>query len=433
MVGDREAILARLKRDLELGAKKEFGSYEESESESESDYNEEEELEPYQTFPTLESHVIKQHGDLTCGMRCLQNMYGAHIVTREEMDNQAQFLEQKESEIADNVEPQYDPDLGDYSVEVLKGVLHSKGKWAQRIDIQKIPSGYFIPAVETNPTFVGYIVAFEGHYVTVKYSKEIYRCIDSLENVPTRMISRESLFKARPGIFCSQDSDDKREVIALLAVGGSPFVEYSLMHDTWSSVPPTVGKYITNIRRVLNPTIKKVKQRAKGNAEVLQWYQQWKNMRKVPGEKCLKYLTLFLRASISDEKTIIVHMDEHQTAIRCNSIQHLIAELVNMQWISPGTEFFLQTPSKTLVDDEGNEPDLHSEGTLEDYGITDGTQITLLTRASLSNQANVGGFYTFKCVVEGTCIGQQHNAYSVRDNEGKVHVIYKQCIETITQ
>ena len=41
MVGDREAILARLKRVLELGAKKEFVLYEDSESESE-----EEELEP---------------------------------------------------------------------------------------------------------------------------------------------------------------------------------------------------------------------------------------------------------------------------------------------------------------------------------------------------------------------------------------------------
>ena len=427
MVGNREVILARLKRDLELGAKKEFVSYEESESE------EEEELEPYQTFPMLESYVIKQHGDLTCGMRCLQNMYGAHIVTREEMDNQAKLLEQQESTFADHVEPKYDPDLGDYSVEVLKALLNVKGKWAQRIDIQKIPAGYFIPAVETNPTFVGYIVAFDGHYVTVKYSKDIYRCIDSLENVPTRMINRESLFKARPGIFCSQDLDDQREVIALLAVGGSPFVEYSLMHATWSRLPPTVGKYVNNIRYILNPMLKKVKQRATGNAEVLQWYQQWKNVRKAPNEKCLKYLTSFLSESITDEKTIIVHMDEHQTAIRCSSMQHLIAELVDMQWISPGTEFFFQTPYKTLVDDEGNEPDLHSEGILEEYGITDGTQITLLTRASMPNQANVGGFYTFKCVVEGTCIGQQHNAYSVRDKKGKVHVIYKQCIETITQ
>ena len=423
MVGDREAILARLKRDLELGANKEFVSYEESESESE-----EEELEPYQTFPMLESPVIKQHGDLTCGMRCLQNMYGAHIVTREEMDSRSKKMEEKSFGV-----PMFNPLYGDYSVEVLKDVLHSKGKWAQRIDIQKIPSGYFIPVLEANPTFVGYIVAFDGHYVTVKYSKDVYRCIDSLENVATRMINRESLFKARPGIFCSQDSDDTREVIALLAVGGSPFVEYSLMHDTWTNIPPSVAKYTDVIHRVLNPRIKKVLKRAAGNTEVLQWYQQWKNVRKAPSENCLKYLTSFLSATISDEKTIIVHMDEHQTAIRCNSMQRLIGELAEMQWITPGTDFFFQTPSKTLVDEDGNEPDFDSEGTLADYGILDGTQITLLTRASLPNQANVGGFYTFRCVVEGTCIGQQHNAYSVRDEKGKVHVIYKQCIETITQ
>lgn len=423
MVGNREEILARLQRDLELGAKKQISS--ESESEEEERV---EDLQPYQTFPDSSSNVIKQHGDLTCGMRCLQNMYGAHIVTREEMNNHSKQLEEKSFG-----EPMYNPLDGDYSLEVLKAVLHQKGKWAQRIDIQKIPSAYFIPTVEANPTFVGYIVAFDGHYVTVKYYKDMYRCIDSLENVSTRTISRETMFKARPGIFCSQDSDDQREVIALLAVGGSPFVEYTLLHDTWTSIPPTVNKYMSSICRILNPTLKKVLKRAAGNTEVLQWYQQWKNMRNPPSEHCLKYLSSVLQDKITGEKTVIIHMNEHQAAIRCNSMQHLIGELVSMQWITPGTEFFFQISSKTLADEEGNEPDLHSGGTLADYGITDGAKITLLTRSSLPNQANVGGFYTFKCMVEGTCIGQQHNAYSVRDTQGKVHVIYKHCIETITQ
>ena len=90
MVGNREEILARLQRDLELGAKKQFSS--ESESEEEERV---EDLQPYQTFPDSSSNVIKQHGDLTCGMRCLQNMYGAHIVTREEMDNHSKQLEEK--------------------------------------------------------------------------------------------------------------------------------------------------------------------------------------------------------------------------------------------------------------------------------------------------------------------------------------------------
>lgn len=423
MVGNREEILARLQRDLELGAKKQISS--ESESEEEERV---EDLQPYQTFPDSSSNVIKQHGDLTCGMRCLQNMYGAHIVTREEMDNHSKQLEEKSFG-----EPMYNPLDGDYSLEVLKAVLHQKGKWAQRIDIQKIPSAYFIPTMEANPTFVGYIVAFDGHYVTVKYYKDMYRCIDSLENVSTRTISRETMFKARPGIFCSQDSDDQREVIALLAVGGSPFVEYTLLHDTWTSIPPTVDKYMSSICRILNPTLKKVLKRAAGNTEVLQWYQQWKNTRKPPSEHCLKYLSSVLQDKITGEKTVIIHMNEHQAAIRCNSMQHLIGELVGMQWITPGTEFFFQISSQTLADEEGNEPDLHSGGTLADYGITDGAKITLLTRSSLPNQANVGGFYTFKCMVEGTCIGQQHNAYSVRDTQGKVHVIYKHCIETITQ
>jgi hypothetical protein len=280
----------------------------------------------------------------------------------------------------------------------------------------------------------------------VKYYKDIYRCIDSLENVSTRTIRRETMFKARPGIFCSQDSDDQREVIALLAVGGSPFVEYTLLHDTWTNIPPTVNEYMDSICRILNPTFKEVLKRAAGNVEVLQWYQHWKTTRKKPSEHCLKYLSSFLQDKINDEKTVIVHMNEHQTAIRCTSMQGLIGELVAMQWITPGTEFFFQTSSETLSDEQGNEAHFHSEGTLANYGIMDGAQITLLSRSSIPTQANVGGsrssiptqanvggFYTFKCTVEGTCIGQQHNAYSVRDTQGKVHVIYKHCIETITR
>ena len=128
MIGNREQILFRLQRDLELGANKNFNYFSTSEERgsvssdspvsSVSSVSSDSSASPYQTFPgTLsEPIVVKQHGDLTCGMRCLQNMYGAYIVTREEMDTSAKQLELKSFG-----ETMFNPQYGDYSIEVLKG------------------------------------------------------------------------------------------------------------------------------------------------------------------------------------------------------------------------------------------------------------------------------------------------------------------------
>jgi hypothetical protein len=104
-----------------------------------------------------------------------------------------------------------------------------------------------------------------------------------------------------------------------------------------------------------------------------------------------------------------------------------------MQWISKGSDFYLQMDSSGIVDDYDNELDFQAEGSLQDFGIADGAVITLNSYSSAvgDTSANIGGFYTFECRIEGTCIGRQHNSYSVRDKEGKVHVVYKKCIQTI--
>jgi len=400
-------------------------------SESESD----EEAEPYQTFPVRknEDSVIKQGHDLTCGMRCLQNMYGAHIVTREEMDTQAKFLEQEEAKFADKVDPKYDPNFGDYSIEVLQSILENKGKWAQRIDIDKIPSDYFVPIVEKNPTFVGYIVALPGHYVVIKYKQQTYKCLDSLKSIATRLIDKQVLLKIRDGrVFCSLDSDDTRPVVALLAVGGSPFVEYSLLHGSWSQSPPTPDKLIMEICNILRPTLMR-NLRTTRDKEVLGWYKNWKTTRVPPSEKTLKHLTTVVRERINTESTVIVKKSDEQAVIRCSSAEGLIKELLQMQWISKGSDFYLQMDSSGIVDDYDNELDFQAEGSLQDFGIADGAVITLNSYSSAVGDtlANIGGFYTFECRIEGTCIGRQHNSYSVRDKEGKVHVVYKKCIQTI--
>jgi hypothetical protein len=430
-IGNREAYLAMLRQEREdARAKRQATVQVHSESEDEP----ETEVEPYQTFPTRrgEDTVIKQGHDLTCGMRCLQNIYGVHIVTREEMDNQAKFLEREESTFADHVEPKYDPVLGDYSVEVLQSVLENKGKWAQRIDIDKIPSDYFVPVVEKNPTFVGYIVALPGHYVVIKYKQQTYKCLDSLKGIASRFIDKRTLLKRRDGaVFCSQDSDDTRPVLALLAIGGSPFVEYSLLHNSWSQSPPSPNKFVTEIGNVVRPNLMK-NIRSTKDKEVLVWYKKWKTMRVPPSEKTLRHLSMVVRERINTERTVIIKKENEQAVICCSSAEGLIKELLQMQWISKGSDFYLKMDSSGVMDEFDNELDLQAEGSLQDFGIVDGSVITLNCHSPTNDPtANIGGFYTFECRIEGTCIGQQHNAYSVRDNEGKVHVVYKKCIQTI--
>ncbi len=432
VIGDRQQYLDMLQRELENAHRKNAPARVSEPEESES----EEETEPYQTFPSTMATdtVVKQDFDLTCGMRCLQNMYGAHIVTRQEMDAKAQFLEQEEAKFVDAVEPKYNPELGDYSVEVLKAVLESKGKWTQRIAIEKIPSEYYVPVLEYNPTFVGYIVAFPGHYVTVKHSNGVYKCIDSLKGVATRMIDRRMLFKPRDGgIYCSQDADDTRRVVALLAVGGSPFVEYSLLHDSWSAQPPSANKYANEIFTLLRPNLtRNLRRTASGGKPVAQWYKRWKTSRIPPSDDVCDFLCAVLRERVSDEKTVIVKRGNEQAAIRCSSVESMVQELLHMQWIAADRPFYFQLAEGLVQDEDGNELDVSAEGPLEHFGLADGSTITLITHATPEDAAKVGGFYTFQCKIEGTCIGQQHNAYSVRDTQGKVHVVYKHCIETIT-
>jgi len=430
IVSNRATYLEMLRQELADATREEILD------ESDSEYESDPEPEPYQTFPTTarqsdtDDTVVKQSNDLTCGMRCLQNMYGIHIVTREEMDNQAKFLQAEEAKLIDNVEPKYDPQLGDYSVEVLQSVLENKGKWTQRVDIDKIPADYFVAVVECNPTFVGYIVALPGHYVVIKHHNNIYKCLDSLQGVATRLIDRRMLLQKRDGqMYCSQDTDDQRPVIALLAVGGSPFVEYSLLHNSWTREPPSADKYIAEITSAIRPNLMR---NIRGvNKEVKDWFSRWKTTRIPPSEKTLQHLCTIIRERISNECTIIVKRNEDQAAIRCSSIEGLMKELLQLQWVAQGVDFHIEMHSKMIVDEYGADIDLEAEGSLQDFGLVDGSVITLNTHLPLENKAAIGGFYTFECKIEGTCIGQQHNAYSVRDNDGKVHVVYKKCIQTI--
>jgi hypothetical protein len=85
------------------------------------------------------------------------------------------------------------------------------------------------------------------------------------------------------------------------------------------------------------------------------------------------------------------------------------------------------------VDEYDETIEWDSDGTFGDYNVRPNEPIDIKTEIDTGCMANIGGFYTFHSKIEGTCIGQQHNAYSVRDAAGNVHVIYKHCIESVTK
>ena len=425
------------------------------ESESESESEEENDDHVSQTFPQKrQMSIVRQSvGDLTCGMRTLQNLYGAHIVTREEMDQRARALETRAYG-----GQMYDPQLGYYSVEVLQDMLEHKGKTVQRIAIDKIPAAYYIPTLEQNPSFVGFIVSIDDghakHYVAVRYNsaQQRYRRVDSMPGVRPVDIPPECLFSRRPdgNIYCSTNND-KHPVAAVVAVGQGVFLEYKLLHDTWHGPPPSSDLYSGAIRRILQGNLRAVSARVKEldtalASRVKRWYDTWPlrvcndkssrtRSRNMPDDPCYDFLKTFLLECFMSEQNIIVKRqfgsEMTQTAIRCSTVQSLMRELAQMNWVQPGDDFWISHEDKRQIQDEyGEELNFESMGTFGDYGIDTSVPLVLYTDRN-TQLASVGGFYAFQYRVEGTCIGQQHNAYSVRDQHGTVHVLYKSSIASI--
>lgn len=351
-----------------------------------------------QTFPDIRSSVIRQDSsDLTCGMRCLQNMYGQHIVNREEMDQEAKQLEKRSFGVK-----MYNENLGFYNIEVLKAVLMKRGKHVQRIDHEKIPVDYFHPCVKMNPTFSGYIVALGidgvNHYVTVRCHSHNIRVVDSLPNVAPLDVAETDLFCSGPENTIKIFPKSEYPVIAIMAVASTPFVEYTLMHDTWPSDQlPSVEGYLRAV------TV----QDRRPNAET---FQKMRDM---------------VWAAIQTHSNVIVRMQDHKAIIRCRDVSEIVSELLQRQWIQHDRAFYLNQSGRAL------DVDFESSGTLGSRGIQLGVPIDLSHETYVPNQAQVGGFYRFNCDVQGKCIGAQQRSYSVIDKDGKVHVVYKNTISSL--
>jgi len=365
-----------------------------------------------QTFPQAEHISVQRQTkhDLLCGLKCLQNMYGPHITSREEMDTVAQQLETKSGY------KMYNEQLGFYDIQVLETTLQEKGKWAKRIDIHKIPPEYFIGCVEMNPTFSGYIVNIGTeefkHYITIRFTGK-YKKIDSLPGVAHSYIPREQLFTKRSNghVYCSIDC--QHPVGAVLAVGNSPFVEYSLLHTNWSDgvVPPT--DMIQAIQNTVN-TQTRCSQHSRG--PVARFFKKWKSTRIEPSTEVYEFLNAKMEEQLLLEKDIHVYLEQQQTIIKCKTLGQLLRELENMEWINCNG-YTLEQRGEQVYNSET--PGCH----------TIDWSIPISIRPSQHPQ--IGGFYTFKTNVHGICTSKNSDTYSVRESDGTVHVLYKKTVENI--
>lgn len=368
-----------------------------------------------QTYPSKKQPVIirQSANQLTCGMQALQNLYGLHFVTRKEMDAKAAALQDKAFGVK-----MYDEKLGYYNMEVLKSLLVEKGKHIQRIEHIHIPSNYFHPIVSLNAQFSGYLVALEhlsiNHYVTIRCNSNGIRLYDSMRERPITILPSELFQSNATGkIFCCPE--ETRPVIAILAVGGSPFVGYTLLHDTWSEEPrPSASAYSDFLLSVLD-----------GEAN-----SNWKRHNKTPEKNIyagLKQNLLQKLNPVSASPRVIVKFKDRQVVVEAKSVDQLLIRLQEMNWIAPTVPFRLEQDGKLRINS------LQSRGTFEDYSIDPQKAIELRHDEYHPSQVSIGGFYSFDCHISGEIKNEQQDLYSVQDGDGLVHVVYKKTIQNIEE
>lgn len=391
-----------------------------------------------QTFPNrFQTQVSRQtENDLTCGLRAVQNLYGQTFATKDEMDQEARLLETKSHGIA-----MHHAQLGFYSQEVLVNVLRNKGKHVQLIDLQKIPSEYFLEANSRSHAFAGYIVTLGledvKHYVAIKYNAGRYRKLDSMPGKRPMDIEANSLFRMRSDnhVYCSTDEEDTDPVVSILAVGASSFVEYRLLHGTWTGDPPDIEDYMGAIHTVITGPSQLQTFERQLQADVRAWYN---NKSEEPSDKVLGVLATLLNTMLLQKTSVLLSLyqpgeqNNLQTVLQCTTMEQMLGELHALGWITTD-HFRLTTSDNTpIVDAHGDEIHMRSEGPLEAFGVVNNTRLNVFVERFASTTASIGGFYTFKTTVDGQCVSKQQNAYSVRDDKGKVHVVYKHVVDSIT-
>lgn len=385
-----------------------------------------------QPFQQQEDGVHQDNG-LACGLCVLHTLYPKNLVTREELVQKSRDMDSMSNRAGSR------PNCGHCSIEILQSVLEDKGQVVQRIALDKLSPEYFEPAIASNPDFVGYIVALgtgaTKHYLAMQYNGGAYTIVNSWTN-STQRVAPTTIFKRGTDhhISCSQQLGETQPVVAVMAVGGTPFIEYNILHDTWThtrsqALPSMV---ISVIRYSLRPLGKNLmRQITQSPLHVQQWYKELRTARTPPPPNCLAFLRRLVDSKTS---TVPIHvqMADHQTIVHCRDIAGLVHHLRQMGWISETQPFYLLQQERTLCTDEGDELQLHSAGSFEDYSLDTSKPVTLLHDGAQPFHAEVGGVYTFRSAITGECVDNKYNSYSIRDHTGAVHVIYKQTVETIT-
>jgi hypothetical protein len=391
-----------------------------------------------QTFP-LRNHkkVILQGDDLTCGMRALQNLFYRGFVNREEMDNKSKFLETLTNGI-----PMYDKDLGFYSIEVLNAIVKDKGYHVQRIAIDKIKNEYFVPIVASTPLFKGYIVTIGNnntrndikHYIAIQYIDGEYVMMDSLSG-SSMSVPVDTLFQKRTDgcVYCSIDVSDNKPVVAVLAIGGSPFIEYFMMHQSWSDNSSLVSpkKLSCIIQESLEMNYNSnFANKNTNDGIIIKWLTSLQKRRSLPPDNYIGYFKNIINDQLQT-KQILVKKGNLQTIVHCIDVGGMMKELKEMGWLKETQNAYLQQNNKTLFHKNGQLLNIDSDGTFNQYLIDVKKPLVIISDKLYTYEASVGGFYTFRSSVSGECVEKNHNAYSIRDNHGSVHVLYKSTVEDI--
>ena len=123
-------------------------------------------------------------------------------------------------------------------------------------------------------------------------------------------------------------------------------------------------------------------------------------------------------------------MGHQHTFVKCQHIPDIVDHIQQLGWVQQTDAFvFLHADGSALTDERGVPITDQSEHGVADLGVKEDLPLTISTEIAYA--VREGQRYAFKCTVKGTCVGQQKHAYSVKDKGGKVHVVYKNSIDSI--
>jgi hypothetical protein len=150
----------------------------------------------------------------------------------------------------------------------------------------------------------------------------------------------------------------------------------------------------------------------------------------LPPDDTIGYFQHLIKEQLQT-KQILVKKGTLQTIIHCREVGELMNELKKMGWVTETQAMWVQQNNVPLCHTNGQEMNMYSDGTFNQYHFDVNKPLLLLTETMYSLEASVGGFYTFNSSVSGECVEKNQNVYSVRDSHGSVHVLHANTVQEI--